>query len=201
MRYNVPCPHPADRSTVEPGPGVEDLPIIDIYIPTDGTLAAENRVRTQAANLVPNAIINTDRDPVDSNLETLFADLSRIISVAALLVLLMGAVGFTAGIIGGLLERRRPFALLRATGMRIGELRWVVLLETSVTMVVTSTAGVGLGLALAYTDSTRDGGVWSWPAIEVFGYAGAGVLAALIFSTFALPLLGAMTRHDAIRYE
>jgi len=201
MRFNVPCPHPDELNRAEPGPGAEDLHVLDVYIPTDGTLATENRVRTQAANLLPNAIINTDRDPVDYNLETLFTDFSRLVSVAALLVLLMGAVGFTAGIIGGLLERRRPFALLRATGMRIGELRRVVLLETSVTMVVTSAVGVALGMALAYAQSRRDGAPWAWPDAEIFGYAGAGVLAALIFSTFALPLLGAMTRHDAVRYE
>jgi hypothetical protein len=30
---------------------------------------------------------------------------------------------------------------------------------------------------------------------------GIGVLAALILSTIALPLLDAATRHDAVRYE
>ena len=49
--------------------GPDSRPTSDrpVYIPTDGSLAAENRVRTQAANLVPNAIINTDRDRVDTD--------------------------------------------------------------------------------------------------------------------------------------
>jgi hypothetical protein len=200
MQYNVSCPH-EDPGSVEPGVGSEDLMVSLVFIPTDGSLAVENRVRTQAANLVPNAIINTDRDPVDHNLETLFTDVNRLITVAGLFVLLMGAFGLTAGMVGGLLERRRPFALLRASGMRLGELRQIVFLETAATMVLTSAIGVGLGLVLAYVESTRDGGTWAWPDPAVFGYVGGGVLAALVFSTLALPLLNATTRHDAVRYE
>ena len=86
-----------------------------LYIPTDGSLAAENRVRTEAANLVPNAIINSSRDPIDYNLETFFRDLDRLAAVAALFVLIIGAFGLAASMVGGLIERRRPFALLRAT--------------------------------------------------------------------------------------
>jgi hypothetical protein len=41
----------------------------------------------------------------------------------------------------------------------------------------------------------------SCPDLDVYAYAGGGVLAALLLSTLALPLLNAMTRHDGIRYE
>jgi ABC-type antimicrobial peptide transport system permease subunit len=113
----------------------------------------------------------------------------------------MGALSLTAGMIGGLLERRRPFALLRASGMRIGELRRVVFLETTVTMVVTSAIGMGVGMLLAYVASRRGGGAWHWPDLEVYAYVGGGVLIALAFSIFALPLLGATIRSNAVRYE
>jgi hypothetical protein len=42
---------------------------------------------------------------------------------------------------------------------------------------------------------------WTWPDVGVFAMVGIGVLAALILSTMALPLLDAATRHDAVRYE
>ena len=102
---------------------------------------------------------------------------------------------------GSLLERRRPFALLRASGVRLGELRRVVFLETSATMVLTSAVGVGLGMVLGYAATRRAGLTWTWPGPEVYAYAGGAVLAALILSTLALPLLNAATRFDAIRYE
>ena len=42
---------------------------------------------------------------------------------------------------------------------------------------------------------------WAWPGLDIYAYVGGGVLAALLFSTLALPLLNAATRHDAVRYE
>ena len=91
--------------------------------------------------------------------------------------------------------------MLRASGVRLGELRRVVLLETAATMVFTSLLGVGLGLVLAYAAARRGDVMWTWPDLGTFAIVGSGVLAALLFSMFALPLLNATTRHDAVRYE
>jgi hypothetical protein len=43
--------------------------------------------------------------------------------------------------------------------------------------------------------------VWTWPDGGVFAMVGIGVLAALILSAIALPLLDAATRYDAVRFE
>jgi ABC-type antimicrobial peptide transport system permease subunit len=184
-----------------PGPDSGSPGIIErLYIPTDGTLAAENRVRTQVANLVPNAIIHSNRDLRDRN-EFFPTDVARLVSIGCLFMLLVGALGLTAGMIAGLLERRRPFALLRASGVRIGELRRVVFLETAATMVFTSALGLGIGLVSSYAAMSDGPGDWRWPELTVFVYVGSGILAALLFSALALPLLGATTRHESVRYE
>jgi len=172
-----------------------------VYISTDGSFAAENRVRTRVANLVPNAIVNSERDPVDRNLSTFFRDTDRLSAIAALFVLMVGAFGLAAAMVGGLIERRRPFAMLRASGVHLGELRRSVLLETAATMAVVSAAGVGVGMLLAY-GSARQGGVeWRWPGPELYGFVGGGLLAALLFSAIALPLLSLTTRHDTVHFE
>jgi hypothetical protein len=199
----VTCPYPPGAGFVEPWtPGPWPLGTVEfVYVPTDGSLAAENRVRTKAANLVPNAIINSNRDPIDYGLETFFSDMDRFGVVAALFVLIVGAFGLTASMVSGLIERRRPFALLRASGVYLGELRRAVLLETAATMTFVSVVGVGIGMVLAYA-ATRQGDVaWRWPGAEVYTLIGGGVLAALLFSTIALPLLSLTTRHDAVRFE
>ena len=198
----VTCPYPPGSGFVEPAAGGQPPSTVDLlYIPTDGSLAAENRVRTRAANLVPNAIINSNRDPIDYNLETFFRDLDRLAAIAALFVLVVGAFGLATSMVGGLIDRRRPFALLRATGVYLSELRRTVLLETAATMAVVSIAGVVVGMLLAY-GSSRQGGVdWRWPGPDLYGFIGGGVLAALLFSTLALPLLDLTTRHDAVRFE
>jgi hypothetical protein len=65
----ITCPYAPDMDIAELTPGARPS-IVDVaFMPTDGSLA-ENRARTRAASLVPNAIINSDRDPVDHNLDT-----------------------------------------------------------------------------------------------------------------------------------
>jgi hypothetical protein len=197
----VTCPYPPGSGFVEPAADYVPSTVDLLYIPTDGSLAAENRARTRVANLVPNAIINSSRDPIDYNLETFFRDLDRLAAIAALFVLVLGAFGLTTSMVGGLIDRRRPFALLRTTGVYLSELRRTVLLETAATMAVVSIAGVGVGMLLAY-GSARQGGVdWRWPGLDLYAFIGGGVLAALLFSTLALPLLNITTRHDAVRFE
>jgi hypothetical protein len=43
--------------------------------------------------------------------------------------------------------------------------------------------------------------VWTWLDIGIFVMLGSGVLAAMILSALALPLLDASTRYDAVQYE
>ena len=176
------------------------LPISMVYILTDGTPAAENRVRTQAANLVPNALIHTQQDRIDTD-AFFFGSLEQLQRLVWYFVLLVAACSLTVGMLAGVLERRRPFALLRASGLRLGELRQVVFLETAAAMLVTAAVGVGLGMATSYAVALFGDMVWTWPDAGVFAMVGIGVLAALILSAMALPLLDAATRHDAVRYE
>jgi hypothetical protein len=177
-----------------------DLPISMVYIPTDGTPAAENRVRTRAANLVPNALIHTQRDRVETD-AFFFASLEQLQRLVWYFVLLVAACSLTVGMLAGVIERRRPFALLRASGLRLGELRQVVLLETAAAMLVTAAVGVGLGMASSYAFALFGDLAWTWPDAGVFAMVGIGVLAALVLSTLTLPLLNASTRLDAVRYE
>jgi hypothetical protein len=177
-----------------------DLAIGTVYIPTDGTPAAANRVRTQAANLVPNALIHTQQDRIDTD-AFFFTSLEQLQRLVWYFVLLVAACSLTVGMLAGVIERRRPFALLRASGLRLGELRQIVFLETAAAMLVTAAVGVGLGLATSYALALFSDMVWTWPDGGVFAMVGIGVLAALILSAMALPLLDAATRYDAVRFE
>ncbi|HWC44303.1 MAG TPA: FtsX-like permease family protein [Actinomycetota bacterium] len=182
------------------GPGDSDLPVSLVYVTTDGTPAAENRVRTQAANLVPNAIIHTQRDRIDTD-AFFFDSLEQLQRLVWYFILLVAACSLTVGMLAGVIERRRPFALLRASGLRLGELRQVVFLETAAAMLVTAAVGVGLGMASSYAFALFGDLTWRWPDAGVFTMVGVGVLAALVLSTLALPLLDSSTRPDAVRFE
>jgi hypothetical protein len=194
----ITCPYLPDTGHVErPADG---LTVYDLLIPTDGSLATEIDIRNLAADLVPNAIVNSGRDPVDSWGLAFLGGLRPLINLACAFVLVAGACGLAAGTAGGLIERRRPLALLRASGVRVSELRRAVLLETAVPMLLTSLLGVALGLATSWT-TTRDTGGWQWPGPAILLVVGVGLLVAVLFAALALPLVGPATRHDAVRFE
>jgi len=198
VRLSCSAADPADN--VHAREDIANLPVVSVYIRTDGTPAAENRVRSQAADLVPNAIIHTRQDLVDRE-ALFFGSLAQLQRVLWCFVLVVGACSLTVGMIGGLVERRRPFALLRASGLRLGELRQVVFLETAAAMLLTAALGVGLGLVASYALAVSRDVAWRWPDPGVFAMVGAGVLAALVLTTVALPLLDRATRYDTVRYE
>lgn len=193
----------------EPLPGgIRELPGVDgrsrevvrVYVPTDGTAAAMERVRTRAAVLVPNAIIHTPGDRLDAD-GRLLGGLGRLQQIGWLFVLVVAACSLTVGMLAGLIERRRPLALLRASGLAAAELRRVVLLETAAAMLLTAAIGVGLGLLSSWSFALFQQARWQWPDGGVFAMVGVGVLAALVLAALSLPLIEATTRPSRIRYE
>jgi hypothetical protein len=63
--------------------------------------------------------------------------------------LLAAGCSLTVSIAGGLVERKRPFALLRLAGAQPGTLRRVVMAETTGPLLTTVLLSAGLGLTLA----------------------------------------------------
>jgi hypothetical protein len=183
--------------------GRTDLAVRAVYVPTDpadDSPAAEDRVRTEAAELVPNAIIHARGDQPDPDVDFL-TSVGQILRLGWCFVMIVAACSLAVGMVAGIVERRRPFALLRASGLRPGELRRVVLLETAAAMVLTATAGVVLGMGASLALARLGDLGWAWPDAGSLGLVGVAVVAALALSTLVLPLLDVATRHDAVRYE
>ncbi|MGP3959875.1 FtsX-like permease family protein [Nonomuraea sp. 3N208] len=181
-------------------PNAVGRPIRALYVLTDGTLAAEERVRTRAALLLPRAILNTQRDTVLQE-SRLWAELTTLARLTTWFVVVVAGCSLTAGVVAGLIERRRPFALLRASGVRLGELRRIVLLESAVPLVLAVVLGAGLGAGASYVMAVSNGDRWFPPGLDFAGGLVAGVLTALAVTMTALPLMNAATRYDAVRYE
>lgn len=182
----------------EPGPDADGLPIQTLLIPTDGTLAAQERIRTLAAVAVPLSRSKTSDDlttgpPLD------LSAAGDVLPYGMVFILVFTACSLTVSVITGVLERRRPFALLRASGVRLGELRRVVLLETGAPLAVTVLFGVGLATVQSLaTIPPKD---WFLPSAGFFAGLGAGVLAAFAVSLIALPFMETATRLDTVRFE
>lgn len=181
----------------EPRPGAQWRPIQTLFIPTDGTQAAQERVRTLAAVTVPGSRSKTSHDLARTDVDV--TGVSAILAVAMVFVLLVTACSLTVSVITGVLERRRPFALLRASGVRLGELRRIVLLETGVPLAATVLGAVGVALLFMFVQVPA--GEWQWPSGGFLAGLGIGALAAFAVSCLALPFMDAATRHDSVRFE
>ncbi|GAA4461278.1 ABC transporter permease [Phytohabitans houttuyneae] len=182
----------------EPAPGADLLPIQTLLIPTDGTVAAQERVRTLAARTLPLSRSKTSDDLAVGPILDVTA-FSSAVPYAMVIILIFTACSLTVSVITGVLERRRAFAALRASGVSLGQLRRVVLLETGAPLAITVLFGVGLATVQSLATFTPD--EWTLPGGEFVAGLGAGVLAAFAVSLIALPFMNAATRLDTVRYE
>lgn len=187
----------------EPGPGSQRLPVYALYVPTDGSVAAVERVRTRVATLLPRAIVSTRDDAFrqQSDVTGFFVDVSAGMRVVTLFVIIVAGCSLTISVVNGLIERRRPFALLRASGLRVGELRRITFLETAVPMVLTVLMGAGLGSVPVLAGSVAQGVAYPGPGLGFAAALGGAVLGALALTTLTFPLMNVATRYDAIRFE
>jgi hypothetical protein len=101
--------------------------------------------------------------------------------------------------VAGLMERRRrPFALLRASGAGLGELRWLALLETAVPLALTVLGGIGTTLLVGFLVAPNE---FALPGPGFFVGLAAAVLTALAVCMITWPMMDVATRHDQVRFE
>ncbi|MBO4272980.1 FtsX-like permease family protein [Microbispora triticiradicis] len=120
------------------------------------------------------------------------------------LTLVAGACGLVVAAGGGLVERRRPFTLLRLAGTPTRTLAAVVLLESALPLVLAAAlaAGSGFGVAEPLIDALamRSASI-AMPGPVYFASLGGGLAASLLVILTTLPLLRRMTTPDNARFE
>jgi hypothetical protein len=206
---NITCPGPPSPNGRIPlglvgvtrlDPPDASLPAHAVYVITDDSPLTGERIRSLAAVVTPGAVVSTGRDLTELDRRQL-TELEGGLRLAMIFVLLVAAASLTVGVAAGLIERRRPFALLRATGVYLSELRRTVMLETALPLVVSATTGVVLGLATSAAVRSASGERWTGPGLAFFLTALLGLLITLVVSAAALPLVRKVTEHNAVRFE
>jgi len=128
-------------------------------------------------------------------------ELDTGLRAGTLFVLVVAACSLTVAAVAGLAERRRPFALLRACGMKLGELRTTIMLETALPLITTVLGSAAAGLVVSAALTAAANQHWTAPGL---GYAGtlAGELsAAIAITALCLPLIDRTTRHNTVRFD
>jgi hypothetical protein len=218
-----------DASIFDDNPAYSDKPIVDATsAPYTGDLttlmlqgvlvkvnspATLERVRTYlAVSAPPQAGGDSANSPVPPRTfgETLrirlarSATFERILYAAVALTLVVAGCSLTVSVGGGLVERKRPFTLLRVSGTPVSVLSRVVLLEAAVPLVTATViaAAIAYGTsALAVLRLAPAGTAIPQPGRDYYTIMGIGLVVAFGIITLTLPLLRRMTAPSAVRFE
>lgn len=178
------------------------LDVANVLVATDGSAAAIERARTILNKAFPYGRSAATEADFRGDFTRQLAQFQRLADVVIIASLVIAGCSLAVSVTGGLTERQRPFAMLRLTGVRLAELRRVVVLETAVPLIVVSLVAVGVGLLAAHLflrsqmryDLRSPG-----PAYYLIVITGLIASVAVIAST--MPLLKRMTGPQAARSE
>jgi hypothetical protein len=174
-----------------------------LVILTDGDPTSVERVRTTLETALPSANMPYSVGEVSAEQEALFKLLGRMVDVGIILCLVIAGCSLAVSVAGGLVERKRAFALLRLAGMPLRNLYRSVLLEAAVPLVLAavSSALVGYLVAALIIWSTGGGIAIAAPGPGYFVMVIGGMVAALALVAATLPLVGRMTEPQSARME
>jgi hypothetical protein len=134
----------------------------------------------------------------------LYDEIQRVVTIVAALTMLIAGSSLAVAVASGLVERKRPFTLLRVSGTDTGVLYRTVLLETVLPLLGATVVAGGVGIALAYPIAralapARHALVL--PAGSYYIVLGASLAAALAIIAVCLPILGRITATRNVRFE
>ena len=178
------------------------LPVDAVVVATDGSPGSLERARTTLERDFPlqGAAVAVDAfDPSTARLLTMIQDMTDVIIVASLII---AACSLAVNIAAGLGERKRPFSLLRLTGVPTALLHRVVALESALPLLLVAAVSIVVGLVSAalYLHS-QVGIAFSIPGITYWATVAGGLVASLAIIASTFPLLNRITGPEAARNE
>jgi hypothetical protein len=132
------------------------------------------------------------------------ATLEKIVYAAVALTLIVAGCSLAVAVGGGLVDRRRPFTLLRVGGTPVGVLSGVVLLEAAVPLLAATLVAAAIAYGTSVLAFVRLAPAHTpIPQLGHDYYALMGVGLAVAFGVIAvtLPLLRSMTTPGNVRFE
>jgi MFS family permease len=188
------------------------LPLQAVLVRVNSPATLE-RVRTYlAVNAPPQTASGPGQSPTPPRtfgetlqIRTQRADtLENLVYAAVALTLIVAGCSLAVAVGGGLVERKRPFTLLRVGGTGVGVLSSVVLLEAAVPLVAATllAAGIAYGTSvLAFVRLAPAGTAIPQLGHTYFDLMGAGLVLAFGVIAVTLPLLRRMTLPGNVRFE
>jgi predicted lysophospholipase L1 biosynthesis ABC-type transport system permease subunit len=178
------------------------LPVDAVVVATDGSPGSLERARTTLERDFPfqGAAVAVDAfDPSTARLLTMIQDMTDVVIVASLII---ASCSLAVNIAAGLGERKRPFSLLRLTGVPTALLHRVVALESALPLLLVAAVSIVVGLVSAalYLHS-QVGIAFRIPGIAYWATVLGGLAASLTIIASTFPLLNRITGPEVARND
>ena len=178
------------------------LPVDAVVVATNGSPSAIERAQTVLEQAFPfqgTPVTIEALDPATARLLAMIQDMTDVIIVASLII---AACSLAVNIAAGLGERKRPFSLLRLSGVPTTLLHRVVALESALPLLLVAAVSiaVGLGSAALYLRS-QVGIAFALPGIGYWATVIGGLVASLAIIAATFPLLNRITGPEVARNE
>jgi hypothetical protein len=178
------------------------LPIRAVIVATDGTTQAQERARTLLEQADPGQdapFTIAERNTEDARQ---IIQYERLADVVILVTLLIAGCSLGVTVVGGLNERKRPFSLLRLTGVPLGVLRRVLTLESAAPLLASAAVSIAAGFASAQLFlRSQLGYTVAPPGAGYYVMVVLGLLASLAIVASMFPLLDRTTGPETARND
>ena len=180
-------------------------PVEEVVVGTDGSPAAIEGARTKLEVAIPAHDYfqwpMTMGEILPSTAQSL-AEAKNVTDVIIVASLIIAGCSLAVGVVAGVSDRKRPFSLLRLTGVPVAMLRRIVALEAALPLLVAAVASAGFGLLGAelflraqLSVSLRWlGGLYTFVVL-------AGVVVSLGLIALTLPIVERITGPEVARNE
>ena len=215
MAFQLYVDNPTFSSQPLAGPGLGNTPVSDDFIglslqsaliKVDDPATLE-RVRTFLTTHTPLSMSGTAPRTFGEAVQARVAvgtTVQRLAFIAVALTLLVAGCSLAVAVGGGLVERKRPFSLLRLSGTSSSTLYRVVYLEGILPLVTATVvaAATGYGISVLTVDKMSPKGT-PLPSLGHVYYLtmGAGLAISAVVILITLPLLDRITQPNNARFE
>ncbi|WP_426513644.1 FtsX-like permease family protein [Dactylosporangium sp. McL0621] len=181
----------------------DSLPMLGLLVVTDGSPAALETVRTtiEAAISGSTPTLPWTLGELKGHNHHQADQMTHIANAVLLVTLVIAGFSVAVAVAGGLIERKRPFALLRLAGMQPRDLSRVLIIEIAAPLIGISAVSVLLGLGVAADVLRVNHIAWQPPQAGYWWTLAAGLAAALALATTATFPLRRISSLQNARFE
>ncbi|HEV7711855.1 MAG TPA: FtsX-like permease family protein [Asanoa sp.] len=178
------------------------LRLLSVVVETDGSGTAKEQARTTLAAMNPWGRFPASEAEFQADSARTLVQFQRLADVVILASLPIAGCSLAVSVIAGLTDRKRPFSVLRLTGVRIRMLRAVVGLESAVPLLVVAAVAIGTGFLAAalFLRAQLDYSLHA-PDASYYVIVAGGLVASLAIIAATLPLLRRITGPETARNE